>query len=398
MSAFALNKQKRINKVALVLTFGLLNAFAPFATDMYLSSFPSIADSLHSSIAEVQFSVATFFIGIAVGQLFYGPLIDRFGRRLPLLIGITFFTIGAFAAIFSPNIGVFNSLRIVQAVGGCSGMIICRAIIQDLFNTNEAARALSMMMMVQGIGPVAAPVMGGYIYSFFGWKAVFVFLTLFGICCLLATLKYIPETLDTPRPINPKQILGNFTQVLSNRSFLTPLLSGSMALATIFIFISASPFVFMVLHKVSKEHYTWIFGICAGGMLIAAQINTMLLKRFSPLSILRVTLIFLIIMSALLVAVTTTGKLIPFIIVLFFCIATVPITGANSTAIAMSACGKNAGTASSLVGVTQYIIAGFISALVGWIHNGTAYPMTMTMCMAAVLAFIILMFNGRRPR
>lgn len=377
---------KPLNKVALILTLGGLSAFAPFATDMYLASFPAIAESLGSTIGEVQYSVSTFFIGLALGQLLYAPIIDRFGRRLPLLLGVALFTVSALFAVFSPDIETFIGLRVLQAVGGCSGMIISRAIIRDLFDTNESARALSMMMMVQGIGPIAAPILGGYLYKFLGWQAVFVFLAIFGCGCLLATLKNVPETLDEPRSINPSAIAGNFLSLAKDRSFMVPLVSGSFALSTMFAFISGSPFVFMQLYGISAEHYSWLFGMFAGGMLVAAQINTMLLKRFSPGSIFHATLVLLSVVATLLAALSTSENMWLFGLPLFFCIATVPITGANSTALAMAASGKNGGTASSLVGVTQFLAAGLIAGLVGLLHNDTAYPMTLTILAVAAVA------------
>lgn len=379
---------KPLNKVALILTLGALSAFAPFATDMYLASFPAIANSLGTTIGKVQYSVSTFFIGLALGQLLYAPVIDRFGRRLPLLLGVALFTVSALLAVFSPNIESFIGLRVLQAVGGCSGMIISRAIIQDLFDTSESARALSMMMMVQGIGPIAAPILGGYLYKFFGWQSVFVFLAIFGGGCLLATMRNVPETLDERRPITPSAIAGNFLSLARDRHFMVPLVSGSFALSTMFAFISGSPFVFMQLYGMSAEHYSWLFGMFAGGMLVAAQINTMLLKRFSPDLIFRATLVLLTVLATLLAALSTSQSMWIFGLPLFFCIATVPITGANSTALAMAASGKNSGTASSLVGVAQFLCAGLISGLVGLLHNDTAYPMTLTILAVAVAALV----------
>ncbi|MFV0439060.1 MAG: multidrug effflux MFS transporter [Desulfopila sp.] len=388
-------RPEKLNKVALIITLGALSAFAPFAIDMYLASFPSIAESLDASMADVQYSVSVFFIGLAVGQLLYAPLIDRFGRRLPLLLGVILFSASAFAAVFSPNIDVFVGLRLLQAVGGCAGMIISRAIIQDLFNANESARVLSLMMVIQGIGPIAAPILGAYLYTFFGWRSVFLFLTVFGICCLLAAMKNIPETLDTPRSIRPASIIANFNLLLTDRNFMVPLLAGSLSLSTMFVFISASPFVFMTLYGISEEHYSWLFGFYAFGMLISAQLNTILLKRFSPATIFQWTVTFLLVMAGLLVSLSTTDNLILFSLPLFFCVATVPVTAANSTAMAMAASGKNAGTASSLVGVTQFLVAGLISALVGLLHNQTAYPMTIVICAVAVLALLVFQFRKK---
>ncbi|WP_166434257.1 multidrug effflux MFS transporter [Vibrio viridaestus] len=386
-----LNSSKSVNKLALVATFGILSAFAPFSTDMYLSSFPSIADSLNTSIANVQYSLSTYFIGLAFGQLLYAPIIERYGRKVPMLMGILLFALVSFMIMFSSNIETFVGFRLLQAIGGCAGMIVSRVIIQDLFSQRESASALSLMMMIQGIGPIAAPLLGAYIHKIWGWEAVFLFLAILGLLCFLVSIKTVPETLKEPVEINVKNIITPFYELFKRREFVIPLLSGSIALSTMFIFISGSPFVFMSIYGLSQEHYSWLFGCFALGMVFSGQFNNKMMKKHSPYRVYKSTLVFLLVMSLIVVLLGQTTNMWLFILPLFFCIATVPIIGANSTAMAMSVSGKFAGSASSIVGVVQFGFASLTSALVSGLSNGTSYPMTIGIAVVSLLA-IGLMF------
>ena len=379
----------------ITLILGALTAFAPFATDMYLSSFPSIARDLQSDVSKVQLSLSTFFLGLAIGQLFYGPLIDRFGRRKPLLAGILLFTMASALLMFSPNIQSFIGLRFLQSVGGCVGMIVSRAVIHDLFNEKEAARALSLMMLIQGVGPIVAPVLGGYVLTLGNWQAVFAFLMIFGLLCLLATFFLLPETLPPAQRRGEPfgQVLKNFGALLSRRAFIMPTLASSFALASLFAFISGSPFVFMELHGVSQQHYGWLFGLNALGMVAASQVNRMLLRRFSTQGIFDCAVIVSVTAGAFLFALSKTGSLPLFMVPLFIVLSCVPLLGANGTAIAMAACNGKAGTASSIVGVMQFGIASVVSALVGGFHNGTAYPMTGLIVASSLLAGVVLLLD-----
>jgi len=384
---------KKVNKIALLMTFGILGAFAPFSTDMYLSSFPSIAESLSTSISNVQYSLSTYFVGLAFGQLLYAPIIERFGRKLPLLLGILLFSLVSLLIIYAPNIEYFVGLRLLQAMGGCAGMVVSRVIIQDLFNQRESASALSLMMMIQGVGPIAAPLVGAYLHKIFGWESVFIFLAILGSVCFIISTKTVPETLEKPVPINLKNVTTPFYELFKKREFVIPLFSGSFAASVMFIFISGSPFVFMSIYGVSQEHYSWIFGGYALGMVLSSQLNQILVKKYSPYTMYKVTLVFLIVMSLILCFVAQTSHLWLFMMPLFFCIATVPVIAANSTALAMSVSGRFSGSASSIVGVVQFGFASFASALVSGLSNGTAYPMTISMCVMSVIAFVLLFFK-----
>jgi MFS transporter, DHA1 family, multidrug resistance protein len=383
--------RERFNSVQMIFILGMLTTFAPFATDMYLASFPAIAGTLSTSVDRVQFSLSTFMFGVAVGQLCYGPIIDRYGRRWPLMAGIALFILTSVAVPFCHDISVFIGLRFIQAVGGCAGMIISRAIIHDVFDQQQAARALSAMMVVQGIGPIAAPILGGYILILAGWHAIFVFLACFGGVCLWLVYSAVPEThVRSAQAPSMRQILATFWHLLIEPGFIVPTLSSSFAMASMFAFISGSPFVFMDLHGVSQQAYGWLFGLNALGMTIAGQFNRYLLHRYSPKAIYICALGVNIVAGLGLFCVSGSHALYVIVIPLFCCLAILPALGANGIAIAMSKSGANGGSASSLIGVIQFALAGLVSALVGMLHNGTAYPMSGLILGCALLSGLVI--------
>ena len=394
MSTSILTQQSRMGErrdtgmIGILVILGALSAFAPFATDMYLAGFSDIAITLGTGVDKVQWSLSAFFVGLAVGQLFYGPLVDRFGRRKPLLAGVFVFVLSSVLAVFAPDVETFIGVRFLQAVGGCSGMIISRTIIQDLSNEREAARALSLMMMIQGVGPIIAPVMGSYLLVAAGWHAVFVFLAVFGALCLISAWKYLPETMpvEQRRSQTSGRIIRIFVIMLRRRAFIVPVLSSGFAVSSMFVFICGSPFIFINLYDISKEAYGWLFGANAVGLIFANQLNCWLLRRFSVRSIYIGALFVNVAAGMVLLAVAGTTSLAVLVVPLFICLATVPITGANGVAMAMAMSGRYAGSASSLVGVLQFSIIGAVSTLVGILHNGTVYPMIGLILTCGVLA------------
>ncbi|MCD7098052.1 Bcr/CflA family efflux MFS transporter [Stenotrophomonas sp. MMGLT7] len=375
----------------LVLLLGALSAFAPFATDMYLAGFPAIAADFGTDVGRVQLSLSSFFLGLCLGQLLYGPLTDAFGRRAPLLAGIALYTAASLALMLAPGIDAFVALRLLQAIGGCAGMIVARAVIQDVMAPDEAARALSAMMMVQGIGPVLAPVLGGYLLLAGGWRVIFAFLAAFGAACLLATWRGLQETLPRTRrrPLRLAAIVTTFAALLRLPAFVVPAMAAAMALAALFAYIAGSPFVFMELHGVSQQHYGWLSALNAGGMLLFARINLWLLRRMSPARALRIALaVLLLAVSALFLARGQAGLgwlLAP----LFVAVGWVPVVAANATALAMAAGREWAGSASSLLGALQFGLATLASAGVGALHDGSATPMAAMMLVCAALAAVL---------
>jgi len=374
-----------------ILILGLLTAFAPFATDTYLAGFSDIAASLNCDSSEVQLSLSSFFFGLSLGQIFYGPVSDRIGRKVPMLAGILLFIVTSMLAVFSPDIKSFVLIRFFQAVGGCAGMILGRAIIRDLFTAQESARALSLLMVVMSLGPIVAPILGGFILSFTSWHAIFIFLIGLGVCCLLAVFFFIPETLskDERQQGSIGEVPKIFLKLLATRDFIVPTLASSVGLASMFVFISGSPFVFMELHGVGQQAYGYLFGANAVGMIITSWLNRFFLKKFAPGQVFVGALSFALVMAICALFTAGTDQLVLLIIPLFASLSMVPMIGANGVAVAMAATGRHAGSGSSLIGVLQFGIAAVASSLVSLFHNGTPYPMLLLICLASGLALVI---------
>jgi len=378
-----------MNKIPtrLVLILGALTAFAPLSIDMYLPSFPSLEKDLLASSSAVQFSLAAFFIGLALGQAFYGPLADRFGRKRPLYAGITLYVLASAGCALAPNIEMLIALRFVQAVGGCAGIVIARAMVRDLFDHQASAKVFSMLVLVLGVAPILAPVAGGYMLKFSSWRAIFAFLTVFGIGCLIASIFALKETLPESARNNHSNPLRNalhvYGQLLADRRFNGYALAGGVAQAGLFAYISNSPFVFIKLYGVSEQAYGLLFGVNALGLIAASQVNHRLLARWKPDEILSrvVVLIAGFGLLMLVMAMTGWGGMWGIWPPLFAFVTSLGFSFPNMIAGAMAHQANRAGSASALMGTLQFGAATLAGSLVGVFHNHSAVPM------AAVIAF-----------
>lgn len=387
--------QPAISTARLTLILGALTAFAPFSIDMYLSGFQVIAQSLGSGVEQVQHSLAAFFLGVAVGQVIYGPAIDRFGRRTPMLIGISIYVVTSALLMFAPDIDTFISLRFIQALGACGGMVVARAMIRDLFDTRDAAIALSMMMAVVSLGPIVAPVLGSLILTWAQWPAIFGFLTVFGAICFVVAERNLPETLPVAlrQKQNPWQVLKTFGALITRRRFMVPALTGGFAFSGVFAYVTAAPFVLMTRFELSQQAFGWLFALIACGLVLATYINRLLLKRSAPQKILVLGVSINAFAGLVLVSFHDTSSLVLLTAILALWISTMPLIGANAVAVAMSESGKFAGSASSIIGVSQFGLASLISALVGVMHDGTALPMSAIMFGCGIMAVLTLLIG-----
>ncbi len=382
----------------LIIVLASVTAFTPFATDMYLASFSQIAERFSTDIGTVQLGLSLYFLGMSFGQLLYGPLIDRIGRRGPLLLGVAIFVASSLLIVVSPDIESFIALRFAQALGGCAGMIVARAIIRDLFDEREGARTLSLMMMVTGVAPIVAPLAGSYLLLLADWRAVFLFLTVWGAIGFFAVWRIVPESLDADDRTreNLLQILATYFRLLMTRGFVIPCLSFGFIFSGLFAYISGSPYVYMELHGVSPQLYGWLFGANAVGMMLSSQLNRILLKRYAPRTVFSASLLVNLAAGIALVLCVSTHSLVAIVIPLWFSLATLPLVGSNAIAIAMTAAGSHAGSGSALIGLLQFAFASVVSALVGILQNGTAYPMTGAILLCGVLALMTWRFGRTR--
>lgn len=376
----------------ILLILGALTAFAPLAIDFYLPAFPTLARVFATDVEHVQFSLAAYFIGLAIGQLLYGPLADRFGRRWPLLFGVALFALASFACSLAPSLEWLIAARFVQALGGCAGMVISRAVVRDLCDPVASARVFSRLVLVMGLAPILAPVAGGVLLAHSVWQAIFVCLGSFAALCLLLVALYLPETRPQAAPPAPLgEALGQYRRLLADRAFVGHALTGGLAMAAMFAYIAGSPFVFIDLYGVPVQHYGWLFGSNAAGFILVAQFNSGLLRRRGPgYWVPRGVAFYLLCALALFaVAALQPQVLWPLLPPLFGCIATLGLVMPNTSACAMAGQGSHAGSASALLGSLQFGIAALAAALVGELHDGTARPMALVMLVCAVGAMLV---------
>ncbi len=394
------DRRPPISRLKLALVLGSLSAFGPFATDMYLSGFPAIATDLHAGLGEVQFTLSIFFFGMAAGQLVYGPLADRIGRRPPLLVGSAIFAVASLVIAASPNVGSMTALRLFQALGGSAGMIIGRAVVRDCFDLRESANFIAQLMLIQGLAPVIAPLVGAWVLVAFGWRTVFLLLGLMGVGAFLAVRFALPETLPPERRrVVPVRHLGKiFVGLLRRRGFVVPTAAAAIAFCGLFAYLSGSPHALMQVYGVSQETYGWLFGLNAVGMIAAAQLNRIFLRLTGPATVFRVTLVAAFAAAIWLNLAQGTTSLVVFMTPLSLGLALIPLIGANGIALAMAASGRDAGSASSIFGAIQFGLGTAVSAAVGFFHDATARPMTFAILAATAAATMVIGLDRLIPR
>ena len=343
---------------------------------------------------------SAFLFGSAAGQLFYGPLADRWGRRAPLLAGLALYvasTVGCATVRTGEGLLFW---RVVMAVGGGAGMVISRAVVRDLYDTAEAARMFSLLMLVMGAAPILAPILGGQLLLVTGWRGIFGFLAVFGLVSLCAAAACLPETLPAERHIrrSPAGMAAVYGHLLGNRRYLRYAVALGCVAGANFSYIAGAPFLFIELHGVSPQHFGLFFGANACGLIGASQLNRRLLRRFSAERILKVAFTVNAAAALILTAAVATGigGFPAQVVLLFACLSTTGLLYPNVTALAMAPFDKAAGSASALLGTVQYTLGATAGAVVGMLHDGTAVPMTATMATCGVIGWCAIVGGLRR--
>jgi len=390
---------KPTNRFLLVFILGLLSAIGPFSIDMYLPGFPEIAKDLNTTVATISLSLSSFFIGISVGQLIYGPLLDRFGRKAPLYVGLILYVITSAGCAMAASSHQLIVLRFLQALGSCAGMVASRAMVRDLFPVTETAKVFSQLMLVIGVSPIIAPTTGGYLTAAFGWHSIFIVLTIMVALILVAVHFYLPESKKPDKNVSlkPKFIFKNYIAVLKEPQFITYAFTGALASAGLYAYISGSPFVCMQLFHASEKLYGWIFAIIASGLITCSQVNSFLLRKKKSEQIIKKALLFQSITGILLFVCFAFGWLnlfgtVAFIFVFLCCQGFI---FPNSSALSLAPFTKNAGSASAMLGTIQMSIGALSSAMVSFLSNNTALPMTGVMACCATGAFFVLLLGNK---
>jgi DHA1 family bicyclomycin/chloramphenicol resistance-like MFS transporter len=390
------NKQK----ISLILILGSLTALGPFSIDMYLPAFPAIASDLHTTTEKVAISLSSFFIGISLGQLLYGPLLDRFGRKKPLAIGLSVYILASFGCLFVASLNQLVALRAIQAIGSCAAAVASVAMVRDFFPVKDSAKIFSLLMLVVGVSPMLAPTVGGYITILYGWHAIFIALLALGVLNLLSTIFLLPNVFkpDLDISLKPGPIIKGFLSVTFEPQFYTYAFAGAIAFAGLFAYVAGSPVVFMDVYKVSTETYGWIFAFLSIGLIGASQVNSALLKKYKSEQIIMVALLCQVAFSIIFyVAVYyNLAGVAGTITFLFAFLCCVGFTNPNTIALSLAPFKKNAGTASALMGAIQMGMGALASSALSFFNTKSAEPMILVMLFTSLLAFLILAVGRKK--
>ncbi|WP_166924121.1 multidrug effflux MFS transporter [Flavobacterium poyangense] len=385
--------------IQLILILGSLTALGPFSIDMYLPGFSKIAADLHTTVAKVSMSLSSYFVGISAGQLLYGPLLDRFGRKKPLFVGLMVYILASLGCAYVSDIDSFIFLRFIQAIGSCAATVASVAMVRDLFPAKDIPKVFSMLMLVVGLSPMLAPTIGGYVTEDYGWHMVFLILMCMGILILIASQIGLPNSYkpDASISLKPKPIIANFLMVLKEPQFYTYAFTGAIAFSGLFSYVAASPIVFMDIYHVDAKTYGWIFAFMSLSFIGSSQLNSILLKKFSSEQMIFGALITQSVISIifLILSLQNLLGLYETIGILFIYLACLGISNPNTAGLTMAPFAKNAGSASALMGAIQLGLGALASFAIGVFVKDSITPMVAIMTTTTITAFIVLNIGKR---
>ena len=373
----------------LTLVLGLVMAIGPLAIDMYLPALPALQAEFGTSAGRVQQTLSAYLLGLALGQLAFGPLADRYGRKPPLLGGLTAFAIASAGCALAGTIEHFVLLRFLQALGGASGMVVIRAVIRDRFDEIQSARVLSLMMLVMGAAPILAPLGGGWLLVNGSWHWIFAFLVGFSLLCIALVALLLEESHPVHRRSRSLgRALASALPLFADVRFLGPVIVFIGAFGCFFAYLAAAPFVFIQTFGVPADRFGWYFGANAGGFIAVSQLNRRVVARLGTRRTLGLGVALLSLFAFLLLGLSASGVLgfAGVFVPMFFIVASVGFIASNASAIAMAPFGERAGGASSLLGATQSAFGVLASAAVGWIGGSGAVPMASIIAACAAIA------------
>ena len=384
----------------IVLILGTLIAIGPFSIDMYLPGFANVAKEFDVDISKVGLTLTSYLIGIALGQLAYGPLMDRFGRRRPLIGGLLLFIASSLVCAFSWKLDILIIARFFMALGGCAGMVASKAIVRDLFEKKQVADVLSTLMLIMGVAPIIAPTVGGLVIGAFDWEAVFFILAGFAIVMLLLITYILPESAKPNRAtsLRPKKIIREYISILKNREFFIFAVTRGFTLGALLCYVSSAPFIFIEFFGLSEQQFGWVFGSNALGLILGSQINRLALKRFSLFNIavsvsIGLSLLTLGGLAVSLVFGIHFWIIYPFLFLMLFSIG---FQNPNTTALSLDPFTIQAGSASALVGSIGMIFGSIGSILVSQLVTQSVIPLLYLLVGCALCStFLILYYRYR---
>ena len=380
----------------LLILLALLSSFTPLSIDMYLPALPTIAVDLHGTAGDIQLTLSAFMIAFGLGQIFYGPAGDRFGRRPVILGGLAIYVVTSIGCAFAVEAGHLVGLRFLQGLAACGGVVLARTMVRDLAEKDEAARAMSLMHACSSLAPMLAPLIGGQILWFLGWRAIFWVLAGIGAVALVVAWLWLPETLrpEHRQPLVLSSVLKRFGELFRHRAFMGYALTGAFQFAALFSFLSGAPFVFIERYGVAPRDFGLIFGGMIVFMTVGSLLNAKFVAVFGAGRILRHSVVVPAVAGSTAMAMgfieARTGAigLWPFLLCFALQIASISLIGANSMAMALQRYPHMAGTASSLMGVITFGLGAAFGAVVGQALDGTIVPMTTAIGLAGILCLL----------
>jgi len=394
-----MSEVKRGNSLVIWI-LGALATVTPIAIDLYLPAFSQIADDFKTTPATISLSVSSYFIGMAIGQILYGPLLDRFGRKNPLYAGLLIFIAASLGCMEAWNVETLVVFRFMQALGGSAAWVAALAMVRDFFPIEQSARVFSLLILILGVSPLLAPTIGGYLTVAWGWHSVFIVLAVVTALILIGVVIYLPEG-HQPDPkvsLKPKPILLTFLNVLKNRQFHTYTFSGAFAFATLFIYVAGSPVIFMEIFHVSPQQYGMIFAFLSIGLIGGSQLNIFLTRKFKSERIFFVALTCQV-TASLFFLVGVWGDFIGLyasIGMFFILLSCLGLINPNANALALAPFTNNIGSASALLGFTQIGVAAMASTGVGLLSADDTTPIVSLIATTASVALVILLVGKSR--
>ncbi|MBB2202210.1 multidrug effflux MFS transporter [Gluconacetobacter tumulisoli] len=397
----------------IAILLGFLTAVGPVSTDIYLPAFPALEASLHAQAGSAQMTLAIWFVGLAVGQITMGPLSDRFGRRMPMLVGTLVYTLASVGCALAPDIWTFSSFRLLASLGASASLVIPSACVRDMSHGNEAARLMSRLVLVMGVVPILAPTIGGFVLSFTTWRSIFWASAVYGLACTFLVARVLPETLPPGERsvMSPVALASRYLLLVRDRGFITNALVAGFACFMSFTYLSAAPSVFIHLFGFSPAQFGMLFGVFAVCMIGASQLNGMLVGRIDATRILGLSVgaavlgtVAMTVVSIVMAFVMKGGAvlhglaLVPLVLAMMLALGTTGIIGPNATVGAMADHPRLAGSAAAFIGTLQYVLGAVAGAVVGMLPGSTPVPMAGVMLLGAVIMMLMVLLRPTRPR
>lgn len=393
-----MNNYEQTSKSSLlfIIILGALTAIGALSIDMFLPGLPQLRSDFSTTTSNAQLTLSLFMIGLALGNLFIGPISDALGRKKPLVIALIIFTLASIAIVFTTNIWVMIILRFIQGFCGGAGAVISRAISSDLYSGKQLTKFLAVLMLVNGIAPVIAPTLGGVILSFSTWRMVFVILTIFGVSMVIGSMLKINESLPMERrdQAHIGAIFKNFSLLILQPKFVLPMLIQGFTFIMLFSYISASPFITQRIYNLSALHFSWMFARVGITLIFSSQLTGKLVDYINQQTLLRI-LTFIQIMGVVWVTITLIMHLHVLVLIIGFIILVAPVTGVATLAfsIAMNERTGGSGSASSLLGLVQSLFGGLVTPLVGLAGEASTVPYITIICTSGIVLILLQIFN-----